>query len=107
LGVVDFGSLVHLFHPAAENGVERVEQSRQLIREIYGKFSTEVAAMYLRIAFWTGAMAYISFLFSRFAIGTGPSSPGVMLTAALFGAMTGLALGCMFAKRDKRKALLR
>ena len=63
--------------------------------------------MYLRLAFWTRAMAYISFLFARFDIGTGPSSPGVMLTATFFGAITGLALAGMFANRDKRKALLR
>jgi membrane associated rhomboid family serine protease len=52
-------------------------------------------------------MAYISFLFARFDIGTGPSSPSVMLTAAFFGAITGLALAAMFANRVKRKALLR
>ncbi|MFZ1050372.1 MAG: hypothetical protein WBP65_04715 [Candidatus Sulfotelmatobacter sp.] len=63
--------------------------------------------MYLRLAFWTGAMAYISFLFARFDLGTGRSSPGVMLTAAFFGAMLGFALAGMFVNRVKRKALLR
>ncbi len=75
--------------------------------EIHGKVSTEVAAMYLRLAFWSGAMAYISFLFARFDLGTGRSSPGVMLTAACFGGMFGLALACMFVNRVKRKALVR
>jgi hypothetical protein len=62
--------------------------------------------MYLRLAFWTGAMAYISFLFARFDIGSRPS-PGVLLTATFFGAITGLALAGMFANRVKRKAMLR
>ena len=62
--------------------------------------------MYLRLAFWTGAMAYISF-FARFDLGTGRSSPGVMLTAAFFGAMLGFALAGIFVNRVKRKALLR
>jgi len=68
-------------------------------------FLEEAAAMYLRIAFWTGSMAYISFLFARF--GLHPSSPGVMLTAAFFGGIVGLALAGMFAGRVKRKATLR
>lgn len=38
--------------------------------------------MYLRLVFWTLAMAYISFLFARFDIGTLPPSSGVMLTAS-------------------------
>ena len=63
--------------------------------------------MYLRLAFWTLAMAYISFLFARFDIGTGSSSLGLMLTAAFFGAITGLALSLMFGNRVKRKALPR
>jgi hypothetical protein len=63
--------------------------------------------MYLRITFWTGAMAYISFLFARFDLGTGRSSPGVILTASVFGAMLGLALAGMFVNRVKRKAPLR
>jgi hypothetical protein len=70
------------------------------------KSLTEVVAMYLRLAFWSGTMAYISFLFARFDIGTGPSSPGVVLTATFFGAIAGLALAGMFANRVKRKALL-
>jgi hypothetical protein len=77
------------------------------MQRIRGKVSTEVAAMYLRLAFWTGAMAYISFLFARFDLGTGSSSPGIMLTAAFFGAIVGLALAGMFANRVKRKAVLR
>jgi hypothetical protein len=76
-------------------------------REIYGKVSPEVTVMYLRLAFWTGAMAYISFLFARFDIGTSRPSPGVLLTATFFGAITGLALAGMFANRVKRKAMLR
>ena len=71
------------------------------------KSLAEVATMYLRLAFWSGAMAYISFLFARFDIRTGPSSPGVVFTATFFGAIAGLALAGMFAKRVKRKALLR
>ncbi len=63
--------------------------------------------MYLRLAFWTLAMAYTSFLFARFDLGTGRTSPGVMLTAAFFGAITGLALACMFVNRVKRKARVR
>jgi membrane associated rhomboid family serine protease len=76
-------------------------------QEIHGKVSTEGAAMYLRLAFWTGTMAYISFLFARFDIGSRPASPSVMFTAALFGAITGLALAAMFSNRIKRKALIR
>jgi len=52
-------------------------------------------------------MAYISFLFARFDLGTGRSSPGVILTASVFGAMLGLALAGMFVNRVKRKAPLR
>jgi membrane associated rhomboid family serine protease len=63
--------------------------------------------MYLRLAFWTVAIAYISFLFARFDIGGGHSSPGVMITAAFFGALTGFALAGMFANRVKRKATQR
>ena len=59
--------------------------------------------MYLRLAFWTGSMAYIALLFAHFAPDNGHSSPGVMLTATLFGALLGFALGCMFANRVKRK----
>jgi len=59
--------------------------------------------MYLRLAFWTVAMAYVSFLFAR---GDGHSSPGTMLTAAFLGALLGFALGGMFANRVKRKQSL-
>ena len=44
--------------------------------------------MYLRLAFWTLAMAYTSVLLSR---GTSGPSPSTMITAALFGAILGLA----------------
>jgi hypothetical protein len=84
-----------------------VEIFRQSQGEIHGKVSIEVAAMYLRIAFWAGAMAYISFLFARFDLGNGHSSPGVTLTASFFGAMLGLALAGMFVNRVKRKTLVR
>ena len=63
--------------------------------------------MYLRLAFWPGTMAYISFLFAHFDLGNGHASPGVMLTAAFFGAFVGFALANMFANRVKRKALQR
>lgn len=63
--------------------------------------------MYFRLSFWTVATAYISFLLARFDLGTGLSSPGVMLTATFFGAIVGLALAGMFAGRVKRKTLLR
>jgi hypothetical protein len=52
-------------------------------------------------------MAYISFLFAHFDLGNGHASPGVMLTAAFFGAFVGFALANMFANRVKRKALQR
>jgi hypothetical protein len=63
--------------------------------------------MYLRLAFWTVSLAYISFLFARFDISNGPSSPGVTITAAFFGAVAGFALAGMFAGRVKRRAVLR
>ena len=62
--------------------------------------------MYFRLSFWTVATAYISFLLASFELGTGLSSPGVMLTVALFGAIEGLALASI-AGRVKRKTLLR
>ena len=58
--------------------------------------------MYLRLAFWTGSMAYISFVFARFGPGNDHSSAGAMVTAAFFGALLGLSLGVMFANRNKR-----
>jgi hypothetical protein len=91
----------------SRGGIEAGIEIFHNYKGIYGKVSTEVAAMYLRLAFWTVAMAYISFLFARFDIRTRPSSPGVLLTATFFGAITGLALAGMFANRVKRKALLR
>ena len=59
--------------------------------------------MYLRLAFWTGSMAYIALLFAHFTRDNGHSSLGVMPTAAFFGALLGFALWCMFTNRDKRK----
>ena len=56
--------------------------------------------MYFRLAFWTVALGYTSALLSR---GTGGSSPGVMLTAAVFGAVIGFGLGAMFVNRRTRK----
>ena len=56
--------------------------------------------MYLRLAFWTLSMAYTSALLSR---GTSHASPGIMLTAALFGAILGFSLGGMFVSRRTRK----
>lgn len=56
--------------------------------------------MYIRLAFWTLSLAYTSVLFSR---GTSHSSPGIMLTAALFGAILGFSLGGMLINRRTRK----
>lgn len=56
--------------------------------------------MYLRLAFWTLAMAYTSVLLSR---GTGGASPSTMLTAALLGAVVGFSLGAMLINRRTRK----
>jgi hypothetical protein len=56
--------------------------------------------MYVRLAFWTLAMAYISVLLSR---GTGGSSPSIMFTASLLGAVIGFGLGGMFVNRRTRK----
>ncbi len=56
--------------------------------------------MYVRLAFWTLSLAYTAALFSR----TSPhSSPGIMLTAALFGAILGFSLGGMFVNRRTRR----
>jgi hypothetical protein len=56
--------------------------------------------MYLRLGFWTLAMAYTSVLLIR---GTGGSSPGNMFTAALLGAVIGFSLGGIFINRRTRK----
>ena len=56
--------------------------------------------MYLRLAFWTLAMAYTSVLLSR---GTSGSSPSTMITAALLGAILGFSLGGIFINRRTRK----
>jgi membrane associated rhomboid family serine protease len=60
--------------------------------------------MYLRLAFWTLSLAYTSALFSRTTPG---SSPGIMLTAALFGAVFGFSLGALLIDRRTRKRDLR
>ena len=56
--------------------------------------------MYIRLAFWTLSLAYTAALFSRSLPG---SSPGIMLTAALFGAILGFSLGGMLINRRTRK----
>jgi hypothetical protein len=56
--------------------------------------------MYIRLAFWTLSLAYTSALFSRTIPG---SSPGIVLTAALLGAIFGLSLGGMLINRRTRK----
>ena len=56
--------------------------------------------MYLRLAFWTLSLAYTSALFSRTIPG---SSPGIMLTAAFFGAVFGFSLGALLINRRTRK----
>jgi hypothetical protein len=56
--------------------------------------------MYVRLAFWTLSLAYIAALFSRI---TQSSSPGTVLTAAVFGAILGFSLGGMLINRRTRK----
>jgi hypothetical protein len=56
--------------------------------------------MYLRLAFWTLSLAYTFALFSRTTPG---SSPGIMLTAAFFGAVFGFSLGALLINRRTRK----
>jgi hypothetical protein len=56
--------------------------------------------MYVRLAFWTLSLAYTSALFSRTLPG---SSPGIVLTAALLGAIFGFSLGGMLINRRTRK----
>jgi hypothetical protein len=56
--------------------------------------------MYVRLAFWTVAMAYTSVLLSRTTAGF---STSIMLTAALLGAVIGFCLGGMFVNRRTRK----
>lgn len=56
--------------------------------------------MYVRLVFWTLAMAYTSVLLSR---ATSGSSLSIMLTAALLGAVLGFGLGGMFVNRRTRK----
>jgi hypothetical protein len=56
--------------------------------------------MYIRLAFWTAAMAYTAFLLAR---GNGNVSLVIMLTAAVLGAAIGFGLGGMFINRVRRK----
>ncbi len=56
--------------------------------------------MYLRLSFWTLAMAYTAFLLAH---GNGSSSPAVMFVAALLGAAIGFGLGGMFINRVRRR----
>ena len=56
--------------------------------------------MYLRLGFWTVALAYTAFLIAR---GNGGSSLSVIFTAAFLGAMMGFGLGCVFANRAARQ----
>jgi len=61
--------------------------------------------MYLRLAFWTMAIAYTSLLFAHFATSVhnnGHSSPGVLLTAVFLGTLMGFALGGIFVNRRTR-----
>jgi hypothetical protein len=56
--------------------------------------------MYIRLAFWTLSLAYTSALFSRTIPG---SSPVIVLSAALLGAVLGFSLGGMLINRRTRK----
>jgi hypothetical protein len=64
------------------------------------KFSQKVTLVYLRLVFWTLAMAYSAVLLSR---GTSGASPSTIFTAALLGAVLGFSLGGMFVNRRTRK----
>ena len=56
--------------------------------------------MYIRLAFWSLSLAYTSAIVSG---SIHASSPGIMLTAAFFGAVTGFSLGGIFISRRTRK----
>jgi hypothetical protein len=56
--------------------------------------------MYVRLAFWTLSLAYVAALFSH---SSPSSSPGTVLTAAIFGAILGFSLGAMLINRRTRK----
>ena len=56
--------------------------------------------MYVRLAFCTLSLAYTSALFARTIPGW---SPGIVLTAALLGAIFGFSLGGMLINRRTRK----
>jgi hypothetical protein len=60
----------------------------------------EASPMYIRLAFWTLSLAYTSALFARTIPG---SSAGILLTAALFGAVFGFSLGGMLINRRTRR----
>lgn len=60
----------------------------------------ENSFMYLRLVFWIVSGAYTASMFAR---GNGGAPTGIMLTAALFGAILGFGLGGMFANRATRK----
>src|SRR5579863_6277958 len=66
-------------------------------------FPPRSPAMYLRLAFWTASMTYISSLLSHLSLSSGHSSPGDILTAGFLGALLGLVLWYIFANRVKRK----
>lgn len=56
--------------------------------------------MYVRLAFWTLSLAYLAALFSH---SNPTSSPGTVLTAAVFGAILGFSFGGMLINRRTRK----
>jgi len=56
--------------------------------------------MYFRLAFWTLSLAYLAALFSHSTTG---SSPGIVLTAVVFGAILGFSLGGMLINRRTRR----
>ena len=53
--------------------------------------------MYIRLAFWTLSLAYTSAILSG---SIHASSPSIMLTAALLGALLGFSLGGIFINTD-------
>jgi hypothetical protein len=70
------------------------------MKPFVAEYVREASPMYIRLAFWTLSLAYTSALFSRTIPG---SSPGILLTAALFGAVFGFGLGGMLINRRTRK----
>ena len=59
-----------------------------------------LSPMYIRLAFWTLSLAYTSAILSG---SIHASSPSIMLTAALLGALLGFSLGGIFINRRTRK----